>query len=72
MRRTSWIFATMAGLLLAACDARQDTQTTGGAGTETGAGTTTDTTTMAPGTGATDTSMRAPGMDTAADTAPGR
>jgi hypothetical protein len=64
----------MAGLLLAACDTnRADNQpTTGGAGTETGAGTMGDTSTMAPGTGATDTSMRAPGMDTAADTAGAR
>lgn len=58
MKRTSWMFGAMAAFAVAACGGGaggRDTETTGGAGTETGSpGMTSDT---APAPGAMDTAL---------------
>lgn len=71
MRRTSWILGSLTAVMLAACGGGADRGATGGAETETGAGTgaMTDTATMAPGAATADTALSGDTGVTGADTA---
>jgi hypothetical protein len=74
MKWTPWILGSLTAVILAACGGGADRGTTGGAETETGAGTgaVTDTATMAPGAATTDTAMSGDTGMSGADTAPTR